>query len=60
MKELYWQQFGGGPDAKLLDRMNPEKKFAGAARREDRKRHATKETYRSKGQHDDKKRKGRK
>jgi len=26
-KELYWKQFGGGPDAALLDRMNPEKKF---------------------------------
>jgi arylsulfatase len=24
MKELYWQQFGGGPDEKLLKRMNPE------------------------------------
>jgi arylsulfatase len=25
MKELYWKQFGGGPDARLLDRMNPNK-----------------------------------
>lgn len=24
MKELYWKQFGGGPDAKLLERMNPD------------------------------------
>ena len=23
-KERYWQQFGGGPDARLLDRMNPD------------------------------------
>jgi len=23
MKELYWKQFGGEPDAELLDRMNP-------------------------------------
>ena len=30
-KELYWKQFGGGPDEKLLNRMNPEKKSAGAA-----------------------------
>jgi arylsulfatase A-like enzyme len=30
-KELYWKQFGGGPDERLLDRMNPEKKSAGAA-----------------------------
>ncbi len=26
MKELYWKQFGGEPDAKMLERMNPEKK----------------------------------
>ena len=25
MKELYWKQFGGGPDAHLPERMNPEK-----------------------------------
>ena len=24
MKELYWKQFGGGPDEKLLKRMEPE------------------------------------
>jgi arylsulfatase len=30
-KELYWKQFGGGPDERLLDRMNPEKASAGAA-----------------------------
>ena len=23
MKELYWKQFGGGPDARLLRRMDP-------------------------------------
>lgn len=28
MKELYWKQFGGGPDAKLLERMNPKNKSA--------------------------------
>lgn len=28
MKELYWKQFGGGPDAKLLERMNPNKNAA--------------------------------
>ena len=26
-KELYWQQWGGGPDEKLLQQMNPEIKF---------------------------------
>lgn len=26
MKELYWKQFGGGPDAKMLEKMNPQKK----------------------------------
>lgn len=29
MKELDWKQFGGGPDAKMLERMNPKKKSAG-------------------------------
>lgn len=29
MKELYWKQFGGGPDAKLLEKMSPKKKSAG-------------------------------
>ena len=24
LKELYWKQFGGGPDEKLLNRMNPK------------------------------------
>jgi arylsulfatase len=24
MKELYWKQFGGGPDARMLKRMNPD------------------------------------
>ena len=27
-KELYWKQFGGGPDARLLEKMNPNKKSA--------------------------------
>ncbi len=31
MKELYWKQFGGKPDAKLLEKMNPQKKSAGTA-----------------------------
>ena len=26
-KRLYWEQFGGGPDAALQDRMNPDHKF---------------------------------
>jgi arylsulfatase len=26
-KEMYWKQFGGQPDARLLEKMNPEKKF---------------------------------
>jgi arylsulfatase len=29
MKELYWKQFGGEPDAKMLERMDPKKKFSG-------------------------------
>jgi arylsulfatase len=28
MKELYWKQFGGGPDAKMLEKMNPQKNSA--------------------------------
>ena len=31
-KELCWKQFGGGPDEKLLDRMNPEKNVAEGAK----------------------------
>ena len=27
LKELYWKQFGGGPDARLLERMDPQKKL---------------------------------
>lgn len=27
LKELYWKQFGGGPDAQLLERMDPQRKF---------------------------------
>ena len=27
-KELYWKQFGAGPDAKMLERMNPQAKSA--------------------------------
>ena len=29
MKELYWKQFGGGPDEALLKRMDPTKAFGG-------------------------------
>ena len=29
IKELYWKQFGGGPDAKLLQRMDPQSKSDG-------------------------------
>lgn len=29
MKELYWKQFGGHPDAAMLDKMNPQKKSGG-------------------------------
>jgi arylsulfatase len=29
MKELYWKQFGGGPDAALLKRMDPYKTIGG-------------------------------
>ena len=28
MKELYWKQFGGGPDARLLEKMNPKENAA--------------------------------
>jgi hypothetical protein len=28
LKELYWNQFGGEPDARMLEMMNPEKKKA--------------------------------
>ena len=31
MKELYWKQFGGGPDAALLKRMNPDDASDGEA-----------------------------
>lgn len=31
MKELYWKQFGGEPDARLLEKMNPQRKSAGKA-----------------------------
>jgi len=27
LKEMYWKQFGGEPDTKLLQQMNPDKKF---------------------------------
>jgi arylsulfatase A-like enzyme len=33
MKALYWQQFGGGPDAKLLNQMDPARKIDGPRRR---------------------------
>ena len=29
MKELYWKQFGGGPDAALLKRMDPNSLISG-------------------------------
>ena len=29
MKELYWKQFGGGPDAAMLKRMNPNSLISG-------------------------------
>ncbi len=32
MKELYWRQFGGGPDAALLKAMDPQGKFRAAER----------------------------
>ncbi|MEO6740190.1 MAG: arylsulfatase [Chthoniobacteraceae bacterium] len=35
MKELYWKQFGGGPDAKLLKQMDPAGKFKGGDAGED-------------------------
>ena len=44
LKELYWKQFGGGPDEKLLERMDPQRKFQQAAKsaaakdREDRRK----------------------
>lgn len=28
MKEIYWKQFGGGPDARMLQKMDPRKKFS--------------------------------
>lgn len=37
-KELYWKQFGGGPDAKLRERMNPDKESAGESPRKPAKR----------------------
>jgi arylsulfatase len=33
MKELYWKQFGGEPDAKLLERMNPNQENSKKAER---------------------------
>ena len=35
MKELYWKQFGGGPDAAMLRKMDPAKKFNGGGEDED-------------------------
>jgi arylsulfatase len=32
LKELYWKQFGGGPDAALLQRMDPSKAAGGGER----------------------------
>ncbi|MEI6647241.1 MAG: hypothetical protein WCP12_14490 [bacterium] len=39
-KELYWKQFGGSPDAALLNRMNPEKAEGGDDAKVPRKRKA--------------------
>jgi len=36
MKELYWKQFGGGPDEALLKRMDPSRTTDGAAPRKQR------------------------
>ncbi len=38
MKELYWKQFGGEPDAKLLERMNPNQENSKKAERKTPKR----------------------
>ena len=32
MKELYWKQFGGGPDAALLKKMDPNRLISGNAK----------------------------
>lgn len=44
MKELYWKQFGGGPDARLLERMNPNKKAAESSEDQPVKRNRKKKT----------------
>lgn len=36
MKELYWQQFGGEPDEKLLEKMDPRKKTQGGGVRKEK------------------------
>jgi len=28
MKAVYWKQFGGGPDAGMLKKMDPKRKFS--------------------------------
>jgi arylsulfatase len=28
MKAVYWKQFGGGPDARMLKKMDPKRKFS--------------------------------
>jgi arylsulfatase A-like enzyme len=38
LKALYWKQFGGEPDAKLLERMDPQKKFNAPAKKPRRKK----------------------
>ncbi len=37
LKELYWKQFGGGPDAAMLNRMDPGKSALGQAPKEPKK-----------------------
>jgi hypothetical protein len=40
MKELYWKQFGGSPDEKMLKKMAPETTASSAEGKEPRKRKA--------------------
>ncbi len=41
LKELYWQQFGGGPDEAMLQKMNPDKAPDGTSPRKPRKKKQT-------------------
>lgn len=43
-KELYWKQFGGEPDARLLEKMDPNKKAAEKAGRQPGKKQRRKKT----------------